>query len=237
VFVTFVGEAIKMCANIFYVLMNVNRYMLIGNTHNPTLEKISKWDTTWVVGLSIGVSLLLNVGHIFQYSLNEKSIYLSWFDPYVLSFYQIYPYNNAQNFLSVQIYLFVYFFVNFLIFFIVSTAVDVIIVRKLHAELKGKKKKTEEMKARVSADQISFRKRRRQEIEDRSEQRAVLMVIINALVSFFSGYLNFLLCFHHQNFCSTLIFCFSFLNLFQLLKNLPMTSTISPTFSHLARTS
>jgi hypothetical protein len=74
---------------------------------------------------------------------------------------------------------------NFLAFFIVSTAVDVTILRKLHAELEDKKKKTEGMKARVSADQISFRKRRRQEIEDESEQRAVLMVIVNAFVTFF----------------------------------------------------
>jgi hypothetical protein len=63
--------------------------------------------------------------------------------------------------------------------------VEVIIVRKLHAELEDKKKKTADMKARVKADELSFRKRRKQEIEDRSEQRAVLMVVINALVTFF----------------------------------------------------
>jgi hypothetical protein len=35
--------------------MNVNRYMLIGREHNPTFEKISKWDTNWVIGFSIAI--------------------------------------------------------------------------------------------------------------------------------------------------------------------------------------
>jgi hypothetical protein len=184
VFVAYFGEAIKMCANIFYILMNVNRYMLIGDKHNPTLEKISKWDIAWVVGISIGISLLLNVGHAFQYNLNELTIYID--DPYGFTYlYQIYPYIYAYSFLSIQIYLIVYFVINFLIFFIVSTAVDVIIVRKLHAALEDKKTKTKDMKAHVSADTISFRKKRKLEIEDRSEERAVLMVVVNALFSFF----------------------------------------------------
>jgi hypothetical protein len=49
IFVAYFGESIKMCANIFYILMAVNRYILIGREHNPTLETISKWDIKWVL--------------------------------------------------------------------------------------------------------------------------------------------------------------------------------------------
>ncbi len=40
--VAYFGEGLKMCGNISYLLMTVNRYMLIGREHSPLLEKIAK---------------------------------------------------------------------------------------------------------------------------------------------------------------------------------------------------
>jgi hypothetical protein len=101
VFVAYFGESIKMCANIFYILMNVNRYMLIGREHNPTLEKISNLDMNCVIGFSIAISLFLNIGHIFQYTLNDLNNtiynYMSYTTIYI---YYSYPVYNPSQLLT-----------------------------------------------------------------------------------------------------------------------------------------
>jgi hypothetical protein len=42
VFVAYLGETIKMCSNISYILITINRYMLIGREQSTFLERISK---------------------------------------------------------------------------------------------------------------------------------------------------------------------------------------------------
>jgi Fe2+ transport system protein B len=79
------------------------------------------------------------------------------------------------------------------LFFILNTAVEVALVRKLHAALKEKKRRVEEMEMRSHVEEarvslmarMSFRKLRKQEMEAKSEQRAIIMVIINAFINFF----------------------------------------------------
>jgi hypothetical protein len=66
VLVAFFGETFKMCSNISFILMNVNRYMLIGREHNATFEKISKWNMNWVIAVTVFTSILANIAHSFQ---------------------------------------------------------------------------------------------------------------------------------------------------------------------------
>jgi hypothetical protein len=197
VFVAYFGETIKMCANIFFILMNVNRYMLIGREHNSTLQKISKWDFKWVIRVSIVVSALINIGHIFQYEVNKGVINYITSYPLYISLYTTYPIINTFSASSAfYIYLFAYFLTNYLLFFIVNTGVEVTLVRKLHSELADKKKRLDDMNQKsdpnadtpptaVAAPVLSFRKRRKKEMEDRTEQRAIIMVVFNALINFF----------------------------------------------------
>jgi hypothetical protein len=181
-----------MCANISYILMNVNRYMLIGREHNPTLEKISKWEFKWVVGLTCLASGLINIGHIFQYALNDGFSFTRLYHGAHLYSYTSFPSIVLDHSLCMNIYLLVYFIINYLVFFIANTTVEVTLVRKLHSELEGKKKRLAEMSDKpaaipstctTTAASISFRKRRKQEIEERTEQRAILMVVINAIIN------------------------------------------------------
>jgi hypothetical protein len=180
-----------MCANVSFILMNVNRYMLIGREHNSILEHISKWDFKWVVGLTIVSSGLINVGHIFQYALNDGYSFMKIYGFYIMQSDLSYPSIELEDSLSMNIYLLVYFIVNYFMFCIVNTGVEVTLVRKLHSELEDKKKRLEGMSAKPAASSsssittapISFRKRRKQEIEERAEQRAIIMVVINALIN------------------------------------------------------
>jgi hypothetical protein len=94
---------------------------------------------------------------------------------------------NGANLFSVEVYSFIYFLINFVFFYSVSTSVEVILVRKLHSELVEKKLKMETLKAdrRLSLSELTFRKIRKKEIDERSEQRAVIMVVVNALINLF----------------------------------------------------
>jgi hypothetical protein len=38
------GEVFKMCSNILYILITINRYMLVGKEHNFIFENISTWN-------------------------------------------------------------------------------------------------------------------------------------------------------------------------------------------------
>jgi hypothetical protein len=198
VFVAYFGETFKMCANVFYILMNVNRYMLIGREHNFLLESISKWNLKWVVGLTVAFSGLINIGHIFQYQLNGGYYHVflaKGGDGNIFIIYNSYPLIN-ETLLSNRLYIYflIYFLLNYVVFGIVSTGVEVTLVRKLHKELCDKKIRLEKMNQtdnlsslakKADTPVLSFRKRRKQEIEDRTEQRAVIMVIMNALINIF----------------------------------------------------
>jgi hypothetical protein len=186
VFIAFLGETFKMCANISYILINVNRYMLIGREHNPTLDKISKWDFKWVIFVSFGVSALINIGHIFQYYLNDGTSYL--FSANYMYVYTSYPTIIRSS--IVYIYLLVYFLINYILFLVINTTVEVVLLRKLHTELKGKKARKTRLdnapRASFSSNEpVSFRKRRKRELEERAEQRALIMVLLNAFINFF----------------------------------------------------
>jgi hypothetical protein len=74
IFLVYVGESIKMCSNIFYILIAVNRYMLIDQEHNSILENISKWDKNWLIAISRVTSLVFNIGHCFEFVLNDGEI-------------------------------------------------------------------------------------------------------------------------------------------------------------------
>jgi hypothetical protein len=141
VLVAFFGETFKMCSNISFILMNVNRYMLIGREHNATFEKISKWDMSWVVAVTVFISLLANVAHAFQYELHVINLFRTLYDGSYVYIYPSYPvieYNSTTLFY----YLLMYFIFNFFVFFVVNTFVEVVLVMKLHKELAEKKTKS-----------------------------------------------------------------------------------------------
>jgi hypothetical protein len=79
----------------------------------------------------------------------------------------------------------------------VNTGVEVTLIGKLQLELAEKKKRFEDMiqlkKSNPNSGNpsasittlVSFRKKRKQEMEDRTEQRAITMVVLNAFINFF----------------------------------------------------
>ena len=111
--------------------MNVNRYMLIGKEHLAFIETISKWDMKRIVGIAFLFSVLINIGHAFQYALNDQSLLMSYIYAYQLSYPVVNIYYANMNvffgtFPTLQIFTadFAYFCyiltfaTNFLVFFL-----------------------------------------------------------------------------------------------------------------------
>jgi hypothetical protein len=67
---TYLGEAIKMCSNISFIFITINRYMLVGKDHSFLLERLSKWEINRVIIVTVLLSFLANIGHCFQYRIN-----------------------------------------------------------------------------------------------------------------------------------------------------------------------
>jgi hypothetical protein len=189
VVVAYFGETIKMCANISYILININRYLMIHRDHNPTLEKIIKWDSKQVIGISLATSALLNIGHIFQYQLNQNALYRPP-QEYISSYYYLFPetsYPAIVKYANQAFYIYLllfYFFVNFGIFVIANMIVEVTLVREIIKDLGDKKKETDEAEG-SNVLQFSFRQRRNNEIEVKAKYRLILMVVFGIIINLF----------------------------------------------------
>jgi hypothetical protein len=191
VFMTYLGESIKMCSNIAYVLITINRYMLIGKDHSPFLQKIAKCKMKRVVLLTIMFSLLMNIGHIFQYRINY-----SWgpvnYDFINNQMKDFYPAIVSDN-VSLGAYILFYFVLNFGVFFLVNTWTEVRLVRKLHNELTIKRNKVAEEIELTSmhnsahsavVNKMLKAKQKKIEHDSKKEQRAIIMVISNSVINF-----------------------------------------------------
>jgi hypothetical protein len=189
-FIGFFGEAIKMCSNISYIFIAISRYMLVGQKHNSMLEKISKWEIKWVICITVVLSLLMNIGHAFQYKIN-------WgYGEFVSNFQTpsgLYPFIVIYN-SSLQVYLIVYFFINFVGFLIVNTCIEVSLFLNLRKEIAEKRAKLEKEIAESQSkntsgsaviNKVNRGKQKKIDQDKKKETRAIVMVILNSVINFF----------------------------------------------------
>jgi hypothetical protein len=175
VFIAYFGESFKLCSNITYVLISINRYMLIGRHHSPVLEAISKLEFKHTIRMSILFSFLLNIGHFFRYELNDGFIFSPRID-HNLNVYEIYPQiNSISVFFSFNEM--VYFVLNYVFFLTLNIIIEVLIVRRLRKELQEKKNQLEHMTIHNMA------MHRKLETDHKKLQRAIIMVIVNSVIN------------------------------------------------------
>jgi hypothetical protein len=192
VFQGYLGEVLKMCSNISYILITINRYMLVGKKHNFILTNISEWNMKRVIGSTVVFSLLINIGHGFQYRINYGYGKLFQADNGVQLSDDLYPSIVVYN-TSFQVYSIVYFVVNFVAFFLINTCVEASLVLKMRKEIAEKRDRIEE-EIRVSAannsacsevvNKIINSKRKRVAEDAKKETRAIKMVVANSLINF-----------------------------------------------------
>jgi hypothetical protein len=198
VMIGYFGEVVKMCANISYLMMTLNRYLLVGKEHSPWLVTIAKLEFKWVIWGSLLFSALINVGHGWEYVYaGNMSVLISPNIVYVvLNGYSYSDYPLANQEMPYFIYSIVYFVINFGVFFILNTGIEIKIVRRMQKELKEKRKRMAKMNAShpsssalttidLEAEKKSRDDDKKREEEDGIKERKVIkMVVLNGLFNF-----------------------------------------------------
>jgi hypothetical protein len=179
------GELVKMCANISYIMMTLNRYLLVGKDHAKWLISIAKLDFKRVIRASLLISVLLNIGHGWEYQAVEDLAVLRPFlasDSYlIISGYSNSDYPEGNQEKSYYFYSIVYFAINFGVFFILNTGIEVKIVRRMHKELNKKRERL----AKMSGSNISQLADEKKVEEDlKKERRVIKMVVLNGFFNF-----------------------------------------------------
>jgi ABC-type multidrug transport system fused ATPase/permease subunit len=167
--------------------------MLVGKDHAPWLVAVAKLEFKWVIRASLLFSILINIGHGWEYQVVEDMV-LTLAMVYSYSFdgqaYSDYPEANQSQ--PYFIFSVLYFFISFGVFFIVNTVIEVKICRRMQKELREKRKRFAKMNARKSSilttetltKSLSDEEMKKEE-EDRNKERLVIkMVAINGLLNF-----------------------------------------------------
>jgi hypothetical protein len=189
------GEVVKMCANISYLMMTLNRYLLVGKDHPPWLVTLAKLEFKWVVRGCILFSALINIGHGWQYQAFEEVITSQssqTFSYQHMNGYSYSDYPSANQGTSYFTYSIVYFCINFGVFFILNTSLEVKIVRRMQKELKEKRERLAKMNYPKSAVQIGLdgaetqsktdlADKKKKEEDNEKERKVIKMVVLNGI--------------------------------------------------------
>jgi hypothetical protein len=185
-----------MCANISYIMMTLNRYLLVGKDHPPWLVTTAKLDINWVIRGSLFFSALINIGQGWRYEVVEatdvsiinSSPYYYFYNSISGESYSDYPQANQGT--PFFVYSVVHFCINFGIFFFLNTGLEIKIVRRMQKELEEKRKRLVKMNSakpvgsngnvlqKISEDKI------REEEDEKKERKVIKMVVINGILNF-----------------------------------------------------
>jgi hypothetical protein len=189
--INYVGNVIKMCSNITYILMTINRYMLIGKDHIKMFEKISKLSLKKVHFLLMISSTVSSLPYLYEYVIN---VYMDSSPSQNFDYPMFRRTNNYGLFyiegpqIADQVMLVLVFFsclFNFVLISFVNCLIEVILVVRLSRELR-QKRQSHSMPA-VSALISSLVSRRivtnKKKHIEQQETRAIIMIITNSSIN------------------------------------------------------
>jgi hypothetical protein len=200
IMISYFGEVVKMCANVSYLMMTLNRYLLVGKDHLLWLVTLAKLEFKWVIRGSLLFSALINIGHGWEYQAIEnqigRTIFLGNLNPYDFingDSYSDYPQANQQT--PFFIYSVMYFCINFGVFFMLNTGLEVKIVRRMQKELRAKRERLAKMNAPNSAlktssvrdekkSQTNQEDKKKLEEDSKKERKVIKMVVLNGFFNF-----------------------------------------------------
>jgi hypothetical protein len=182
---------LKLTANVTYLQMSLNRYLLIGRDHAGWLKAIAKANIVLVLVISFICSVLLSYVVVDQQifinlSFTSTNLYNSDIeqnDYYYFRDYTSLPLNSnnafqivtqyfKDNLARIQALTIVHNLFSYFLFFVLNMIADAITVLKL--------KETLEEKARLG---ISTKEKKQE--QERAEHRSIVMVVLNSLVNVF----------------------------------------------------
>jgi hypothetical protein len=197
VMMAYFGEVVKMCANVSYIMMTLNRYLLVGKDHSNWLVAIAKSNLKLIILGSLLISALINIGHGWEYqavkdTVAKNSVLDKDYRNLNGESYSDYPQANQDT--PYFVYSIVYFIINFGAFFILNTGIEVKIVRRMHKELKEKRERLAQMHAsnllpsnpvEASIHESTNEDKKKETEDGKKERRVIKMVILNGVLNFF----------------------------------------------------
>jgi hypothetical protein len=181
-----IASVIKLTANVTYLQMSLNRYLLVGKDHSEWLKKVGQANTVLVLIVAFVTSCLLS------YVVVEQTNYFNFFgvnangglqynDYYVFPPYSFNSYNtdsyydllaeNLKHKLPLVITLTaIHDLFSYFLFCILNLLVDVMTVVKLKETLDNKAK-------------LGVTSKEKKEEQERAERRSIIMVVLNSLVN------------------------------------------------------
>jgi hypothetical protein len=207
IMIAYFGEVVKMCANISYLMMTLNRYLLVGRSHASWLVSLAKLEFKWVIRGSFFFSLLINIGHGWEYKAVENTALVISSQQYaydILNGLSFSDYPQANQDMPYFIYSIAYFVINFGVFFILNTGLEIKLVRRMQKELKEKRERLAAINTAngafssfetttafatapyASVEVVNLRAigTNKEENDLKKERKLIKMVIINGILNF-----------------------------------------------------
>jgi hypothetical protein len=176
-------SVLKLTANVTYLQMSLNGYLLVGKDHSERLKSIGKANIAVVLIIAIISSLLLSyvvveqeiflnylVEQPYGLQLNDYfvSTYMFYFSDF--SYYDLFV-QKLENKLPLIIALtIIHDLVSYFLFVILNLIVDVMTVVKLKETLGNKAR-------------LGVQSKAKKEEQERAERRSIIMVVLNSLVN------------------------------------------------------
>jgi hypothetical protein len=163
--------------------MTLNRYMLIGKDHTPWLKQFAESDIKLVIRGSLLFSAIFNIGHGFEYKINDIADILNDINSETYDLAYMYPIVSQD--LAYFSYSVIYFMVNVVGFVALNTAVEIKIILRMKKELREKRARLAKMreKSNSSAGDTEACKKKEEE-DDKKERRVITMVVLNSILNF-----------------------------------------------------
>jgi hypothetical protein len=170
--IVYLGETVKTCANLAYLLMSINRYLLVNKKPGILFTKLASFPVKNMILIMIPFSLLFNIIVILEYQIT----YPDRKRQDILN--PEYPIAGRTKSLSVTILLLMHQTFNVTVFWLINTVIEVHTVKKLSVALREKRH-------RLAGPGLSHEQLvKKIEADCKSDRKAVVMVVINSIVNF-----------------------------------------------------
>jgi hypothetical protein len=170
------GECVKVCANIAFLLMTLNRYTITGQNHAWVFKKISELSVIKILIISTIFSLLFNAIYLFQYDVNPGTGSDGYSQP------EDYPIVLTTRGLTFEVFFFIRCLLNYVLFAFSITCLEILIALKLHRELTGSKRRMAVVSYSEDTNEVKISKI--EEAVHKIEHRAIALMMFNAFVYF-----------------------------------------------------
>lgn len=192
--IVYIGESLKSWSNFLYLMLTVDRFVMIGQDHPWIYKEINEVSIKKVLAVTCIFSMAFNVIYLFQYGVNDGN----WTD-YIYSTYSTYPQLFINNKSTV---FFLHSMFNYIAFALLISILEVAVLIKTHHEIQNNSSKKIQtvISYNKEANEIVIEKKDKK--VSKIEHHAFFLIGFNCIIYFVLRFPEMLLLF--QNYPASL---------------------------------